>query len=483
MTASPSPPGMRSSRPYSLRSRRKIVTIRCMTEQAPAPSSLYAAAIIGGASAGAEVAQQLAERGLTVVIFEQNPRPYGKIEDGLPRWHKAQREKEYAGIAAKLNHENVHYVPNTKIGRDVDFPALARDWGFNAVILACGAWGDRPLAVEGAEAFVDKGLVYQNPFIHWFNHYHESSYTGPRYEVPDGSICVGGGLASIDVIKILMLEVTRDALAKRGIEVDLLEMEHKGIPKTLAAHDLEWEDLGLQGCTLVYRRRIEDMPVMSMPEGADEAKRAKVEQTRARMFQKAQDKYLFDIKTLATPDAILEEDGRLAGLLLRRTRVEGGSVKNTDETFEVETRFVVSSIGSVPEPIPGIAMKGELFDFVDWNLGKLADFPSVFGAGNVVTGKGNIIASRKHATQIAEHTLEAFLGIVDGAHRGEEAIPEDLAKAVGESAKDLADRIESQRALSEETLAGILRRVAERQGEVGYGGDFESWIKENAPGE
>ena len=34
-----------------------------------------------------------AERGVRVVVFEMNPRPYGKIEDGLPRWHAALRQQ------------------------------------------------------------------------------------------------------------------------------------------------------------------------------------------------------------------------------------------------------------------------------------------------------------------------------------------------------------------------------------------------------
>jgi len=58
----------------------------------PSPSSAEplagrAIAVIGGATAGAEVAHRLAEAGAFVAVFEQNPRPYGKIEDGLPRWH------------------------------------------------------------------------------------------------------------------------------------------------------------------------------------------------------------------------------------------------------------------------------------------------------------------------------------------------------------------------------------------------------------
>ena len=48
-------------------------------------------------------------------------------------------------------------MPLTKIGRDVDFADLATSWGFSAVVLAHGAWRDRPLPVEGADDFVGRG--------------------------------------------------------------------------------------------------------------------------------------------------------------------------------------------------------------------------------------------------------------------------------------------------------------------------------------
>ena len=53
-------------------------------------------AIIGGAVAGSVAAEILADRGIRVAVIEQNKRPYGKIEDGLPRWHVEQRKQEYA---------------------------------------------------------------------------------------------------------------------------------------------------------------------------------------------------------------------------------------------------------------------------------------------------------------------------------------------------------------------------------------------------
>ncbi len=226
--------------------------------------------------AGAEAAGALAASGAEVVVFEQNPRPYGKIEDGLPRWHLALRNKEYASIAKHLSSPGVHFVPLTAIGRDISFQDLVNEWGFTGVVLANGAWRDRTLPVEGADEYIDKGLIYQNPFVIWFNHFEEPDFDGQIFEVKDGAIVVGGGLASIDVAKILMLEATRAKLAERGIDEPMLELELKGIPKVLARHGLEFEDLGLAGCTIFYRRDLEDMPLAEIPEGADDARAAKV---------------------------------------------------------------------------------------------------------------------------------------------------------------------------------------------------------------
>ncbi|MEO2169241.1 MAG: FAD-dependent oxidoreductase, partial [bacterium] len=181
-------------------------------------------AIIGGATAGAEAAERLRAAGALCVVFEQNDRPYGKVEDGLPMWHEALRNKEYASIDKKLHQPGVQFVPATGIGRDLTFDELLEDWGFDLILLANGAWRDRPLSVTGADAYINRGLVYQNPFIYWFNHYRETGYHGPTYQVEDGAIVVGGGLASIDVAKLIQLELTLAALAERGIDQNLIEM-------------------------------------------------------------------------------------------------------------------------------------------------------------------------------------------------------------------------------------------------------------------
>src|SRR5579872_2245194 len=102
--------------------------------------SRYVVAVVGAATAGSEIARILAMRGVKVIVIEQNPRPYGKIEDGLPRWHVKQRKDEYEEINRRLDHPNIDYMPLTRIGYDISFDELRTDWGLSAIVLTHGAW-------------------------------------------------------------------------------------------------------------------------------------------------------------------------------------------------------------------------------------------------------------------------------------------------------------------------------------------------------
>ena len=81
--------------------------------------SKHMVAIFGGAVSGAEAAYQLSQKGISVFVFDQNTLPYGKIEDGLPKWHVKLRDKEEKKINEKLSHPLVTYVPNVQLGKDL----------------------------------------------------------------------------------------------------------------------------------------------------------------------------------------------------------------------------------------------------------------------------------------------------------------------------------------------------------------------------
>lgn len=432
-------------------------------------------AVIGGATAGAEVTAYLAHRGLRVAVIEQHARPYGKIEDGLPRWHQALREKEFHHIDEKLNHPNVEFVPLTKVGRDIDFTDLATSWGFSAVVLACGAWKDRALPLAEAERFVGAGLHYQNPFVIAFNHCGDPGYE--ELPVQDGALVLGGGLAAIDVAKILMLETTRQTLAAQGISVSVVELEHAGIPATLKLHNLVWSDLKLAGCTIIYRRQAQDMPLVDL-HGLGIEQTEKMHRTRLKLLHHAQEKFCFHLHELASPHSILSSQGRLVGMRFWRNQLRGETIVQTGTTFDLPTSLVVSAIGSVPELIKGIPARGELFDFLDPHLGTLPGFPNVFSVGNVVTGRGNIAASRKHARELSETAVSAFLGLTnERTAEGEVAqvMTESLREQAQATAAAVLEHVQGSAALSETAY-----RVLALQQKAGYGGNYKAWIQDHA---
>jgi len=438
-------------------------------------------AIVGGAIAGSVAAEILADNGIHVVVIEQNKKPYGKIEDGLPRWHLEQRNQEYGRIDARLRKPGVFFLPCTRLGRDLDFQDLCDNWGFSAVILANGAWRDRELGISGAEEFVDKGLVYQNPFIYWYNHKNEEDYTGPHYGAPDEALVVGGGLASIDVAKILQLENYERALRARGVQTDVYELEKKGVPAVCGMHGIAPEDLGVNGCLLIYRRRGQDMPLAQPPENATPHQIAKTEAIRQKMLRLAQEKYLFRVQDRRVATGLLIGDGRLVGLKVAETKVNGRKAEPVAGTeYELRAPMVISSIGSVPEKIPSIAMKSEYYDFNNESLPRYGESDHVFGVGNVVTGQGNIRSSQLHSQEVTTKLIENYIGVAEESaastrfYAGAEARGTAQAQAV-------RDRVHVMRGLSYQEILAIEQRIRAFQERVGYTGDYDSWIASVTP--
>lgn len=441
----------------------------------------HAVAVIGGACAGAEAAEILAQAGIYTVVFDQNARPFGKIEDGLPRWHAKQRAREYDKIGGKLTTEGVEFVPSTTIGSDVTVEELLGS-GFSAVVLACGAWNDRALGAENAEEAEGNGLIYQNPFIYWFNHHEEAAYDGEHLDLHEGAVVVGGGLASIDVVKALNLEAVAAKLRSMGHKIDVIHMEHKGIDKILEGLGLTFEELGVAPCTLVYRRSKREMPLVQFRPGADEASREKTMGAREKLMDRVIDKFFVRTEFNTLPKGVVMEDGKVAGLRVVSTRTEGRKVLEIEGSERViPTTQIISSIGSVPRPIPGLPFKGEFYVWKDWDHGVMAELDGVFGVGNVVTGQGNIALSRKNAQMIASEVVVAgYLGV--GGDRGDDvAVPKAIEAAAAETAEQVKEHVGAKAKLGSDELTAIRGRVAAWQARVGYDGDFDAWIAKVTP--
>jgi len=390
-----------------------------------------------------------------------------------------QRHDEYEEINKRLDHPNIEYVPQTRLGRDLAFAELRSRWGLSGIVLSHGAWRDRPFPVEGVDEFVDRGLGYQNPLIYWFNHYLEKQYDGPRYELSPGATVVGGGLASIDVVKVLQIETTLAALKARGIAADMLALEREGIEPVLSASGLKYGDLGVAPCKLFYRRRVLDMPLSDIPPDAPAKRAEALKMARGKILEKAQRKFLFEFQELRAPSGVIANDGVMVGVNFSRTEVADGQVRIVQEGAEsAHAKLTISSIGSIPEPIPGIPQKGEVYTYVDRDVGLLMDgATAVFAAGNVLTGKGNIKDSLESGTEIGTRVAEAYLGL-----SGEELnLAEGARKEAAASGEKIAGAINARQKLSADKVADVLKRVRERQKAVGYEGNYREWIAKVTP--
>ena len=401
-------------------------------------------AIVGGAVAGSEAVYQFTERGVRCVVIEQNDLPYGKIEDGLPKWHAKQRKKEMELIDTRIGHELVDFLPNTQMGKDFTIEELLA-MGCSAVLMANGAWKDRSFPIKDIEQYEGDGFYYQNPFVYWYNHNEQSSYTGEQIGVEDNVLVVGGGLASIDVVKIIQVELVSRVLKERGIEIGTINLEHKGIPAALEEFNLTWDDLELEGAYLLYRRNVRNMPLTSIPGDATPEKEQKIRDTRVKILKKAQDKYLFRFKGQTQPIGIIEQEGKLVGLrMIENNVVNNKAVSKEGTEYDLYSSMVISSIGSIPEPIEGIPMEWSTYDIKNEETGEVNGLDNVFGVGNAITGKGNIRVSRIHAREVAVYVADNRLP--------ESGVDVDTVRT----------------------------KVHSLQEKAGYKGDYPSWVKAKA---
>jgi hypothetical protein len=163
----------------------------------------------------------------------------------------------------------------------------------------------------------------------------------------------------------------------------------------------------------------------------------------------------------------LTDGDRLTGLRFRRTEIVDGRVRGIEGTeFEVKASMVISSIGSIPKPIEGVPVKGELYHYDSWETGEVHGLPGVFGLGNVLTGKGNIKESRANAIEIVEKVVAAYLGVGDAL---------EGSGAASERAGEIADRAAAGKPMSTDRMKALAARIADRYQQIGYT-DYESWI-------
>jgi NADPH-dependent glutamate synthase beta subunit-like oxidoreductase len=123
--------------------------------------------------------------------------------------------------------------------------------------------------------------------------------------------------------------------------------------------------------------------------------------------------------------------------------VDNKAVSKEGSEFDLKCSMVISSIGSIPEPIDGIPMEWNTYDIKDEATGEVNGLEHVFGVGNAITGKGNIRVSRNHSREVAAFVAENRL-VEDGVD-----------------------------------VESVRMKVKELQRKAGYNGNYKAWVAAN----
>jgi len=168
----------------------------------------YKVGIVGAGPSGLTAAYYLALRGFDVTIYEANAKAGGMTMYGIPKYRfpleSLDKQVEYIEkIGVKIKY-------STKVGKDISFDKIYKD--SDAVFMGVGfpkAW---TLGIDGEDA---KGSMQAVNYLHEIN-------AGEKVEIGDKVAVIGGGNVAIDAARVS---------ARMGADV-----------------------------TILYRRRVEDMP-------------------------------------------------------------------------------------------------------------------------------------------------------------------------------------------------------------------------------
>lgn len=182
---------------------------RLFAPQAPAaPTSRPRVAVIGSGPAGLACAHDLALMGVSPVIFEMEPVAGGLLYLGVPAY-RLPKEIIRAEIEV-IQKLGVEIVCNTRVGRDIAFSDLARE--FSAVVIAVGAKYSKGLPLRNSDAV---GVIGGVEFL-------RGVHLKQPFAVGSKVIVIGGGNVAYDVARTVLrqeeYDVARSALRLKGVE-------------------------------------------------------------------------------------------------------------------------------------------------------------------------------------------------------------------------------------------------------------------------
>ena len=309
--------------------------------------------IVGGGPAGLTAAQDLAEAGYAVDVYELTSMLGGYMTWGIPAFRCPPEvfREDIDRLLARCPGITVHL--ETALGRDVSLEELKER--HDAVLLTIGAWWGKGLQLHGAEPD-DPRIVDGVTFLRRVN-------CGERPELPKRVLVVGAGDVAMDACRV----------AKRlpGCE-DVKVLYRRGPDEIPARKDELWGAIE-EGIEFVYNTQ----PVGVLPAGEELALRC--------------------IRTgLGEPGA----DGRRLPIEL------------PDSEHDYECGLVILATGqrTVADDLAADGLMGADKVHTDWDTMRTAD-PKVFAAGDGAFGPSTIVMAMHHGHRAAYYVQKLLEGV------------------------------------------------------------------------
>jgi hypothetical protein len=196
-------------------------------------------------------------------------------------------------------------------------------------------------------------------------------------------------------------------------------------------------------------------------------------------------KYLFKFEGRSVPKALIEQDGKFKGMTFQRIDIQDGRLIELEgDTYNVETDLLISSIGSLPEETESLPITNNYLK-THGEFGVLVEgFENVFAVGNVVTGRGNILESRKHGREITDMIIDEHLeplSLPDPLSEKYEELFRDIEGEVKQKINSIDTTIAEAELHSNEEINFIVDKTKELQERVGFDGDYMTWAEKNKP--
>lgn len=392
-------------------------------------------AIIGAGPAGTYAADILSKTGIDVSIdiIERLPAPFGLVRYGVAPDHPRIKQIIVA-LANVLGRGDIRLLANVNIGTDLTLQDLREH--YDAVIFATGSFQDADLDIPGIDL---EGSYGAADFVSWYDGHPDVPRTWP---LTAKEVAVFGvGNVALDVARILakhpkdLLPTDIPANVFEGLSASPVTDVHvfgRRGPAQVKFSPLELRELGHvpDVDVIVYPEDYDfDEGSLAAIDGHHQTKQVVKTLTDWTLREPTGASRRIHLHFLQAPHEVLGEDGKVTGVRVERTKLNGdGTASGTGEFIDYPVQAVYRAVGYWGTEIEGVpfnSAKGVISNVGGRVVGEGGvQMPGFYTTGWIKRGPVGLIGSTKSD---ASETIENLVADADALFAGSQAGPEQLS--------------------------------------------------------